>query len=106
MTNKRNQKLQDFQAFLYGVDGYEKDGIYSEFVKSVGNYADKELIKEWEIEVKRIDAENEQKEILNNFFIFVPKEEVGDKQAFLIEGKWYVPRYGCDTIEMLLDELL
>jgi hypothetical protein len=23
-----------------------------------------------------------------------------------IDGKWYAPRYGCDTIQMMLEEIL
>lgn len=25
--------------------------------------------------------------------------------AFIIDGKWYAPKYGCDTVEMMIDNL-
>ncbi len=55
MVSFSKQKLQDFQALLYGFDGKEKEGIYSDFINQLGDFADKDLIKEWDEELKKLD---------------------------------------------------
>lgn len=57
------QKLQDFQAFLYGFDSHEKEGVYSVFIKQVGNFADEDLIKKWNQELKEYELENNFKRL-------------------------------------------
>lgn len=51
-----------------------------------------------------------REKIKNKFLKFFEKIDI-DKQnledfpeAFLIDGEWYFPIFGCDTIEHILDE--
>ena len=45
--------------------------------------------------------------ILKEYFEKVGKGNLKGIFAFIYNSEWYVPRYGCDTLQMILeDELL
>ncbi len=45
--------------------------------------------------------------ILETYFEKVGKGDLKGIFAFIYNGEWYVPKYGCDTLQMILeDELL
>lgn len=43
-----------------------------------------------------------KEEILKEFFIEV---SASDEGISIVNGKWYVPKFGCDTLEKVLDNL-
>lgn len=46
-----------------------------------------------------------EKLIMKNFELIVKGEDTGCEGSQLIDGKWYMPLWGCDTIQNILDEI-
>lgn len=42
---------------------------------------------------------------LNKYFERMEGETVLHVGEFLIDGEWYFPKYGCDSIQMFMDEI-
>ena len=41
--------------------------------------------------------------LLNDFFVEVePNNKAGE---FIVDGQWYAPKFGCDTLDMVVDEV-
>ena len=40
-----------------------------------------------------------------DYFIEVSNRDIKDNNVFMIDNKWYAPKFGCDTINMIVDKL-
>lgn len=52
---------------------------------------------------KNKEWEKNRRKLLNDYFVDVePDNEAGE---FIVDGVWYAPKFGCDTLDMVLDEV-
>lgn len=51
-----------------------------------------------------MNKEKFKKLLLMNFAPITKEEQIDTPEAQLIDGQWYAPLWGCDTIQQILDE--